>query len=229
MDLSDAVGSVHLVLDMCIVHERWGSRSNPLLNSHHILVYIEVNNCIVCAHNFPCLSSHMKWYDFTNFTSYIQKRIFSRCSASVLSFLHGFFSILVSRSFQSTSGNLKSWNIHKMFWKVLCSFVKNMMHNAPKKKMLQLKSLSYRSKPDMLSLTLALSLLDSDPVTFCKAVACCTGNPQKFSGTPDAIMIVFGFRLISPMYSPPLSFWNWWSGIIVCEQCCLGAQNCCWL
>jgi len=61
-----------------------------------------------------------------------------------------------------------------------------------RKRIRQLKSLPYRSKPDMLTLKLALSLLDSDPVTFCKAVACSTGNPQKLSGTHDVIMIVSG-------------------------------------
>ena len=32
--LSNGVGPVSLVLDLCIVHERWGSSSNPSLNGH---------------------------------------------------------------------------------------------------------------------------------------------------------------------------------------------------
>jgi hypothetical protein len=32
--LSNAVGPVSLVMDLCITHERWGSRSNPSLNDH---------------------------------------------------------------------------------------------------------------------------------------------------------------------------------------------------
>jgi hypothetical protein len=31
-DLTDTAGPVPLVLDLCITHERWGSRANPILN-----------------------------------------------------------------------------------------------------------------------------------------------------------------------------------------------------
>ena len=32
--LSNALGSVSLVMDLCITHERWGSRSDPSLNDN---------------------------------------------------------------------------------------------------------------------------------------------------------------------------------------------------